>query len=172
MMKKESGFVLVTGMVFLVVLTIIVIYMLRGSIMQERMTSNSIDRQRALQAADAVLREAEDLVSKSINNPPFDPFVIEGFTSNCASGLCKNLSTTTSPWTSVTWSSVKDSLLGFNQSKVKTPSYVIELIVPPINKPGVGCDAAVYRIVAKGSGNTGADVVVQSYLQVTPKLCP
>ena len=169
-MKKESGFVLVTGMVFLVVLTIIVIYMLRGSIMQERMTSNSIDRQRALQAADAVLREAEDLVSAG--GVPFDPFVIDGFTTNCASGLCKNLSATQTPWNSVTWSSVKDSVLGFHTSKVKKPTYVIELIVPPVNKPGVGCDAAVYRIVVKGIGSTGAEAVVQSYLQVTPKLCP
>lgn len=169
-MKRESGFVLVTGMVFLVVLTIIVIYMLRGSIMQERMTANSIDRQRALQAADAVLREAEDRVSAG--GVPFDPFILEGFTATCESGLCTPLSAALSPWswTSATWSHVKSSSLVFS-SKVKTPSYMIELIVAPEYKPGVGCDAAIYRIVARGIGQMGADVVVQSYLQATPTKC-
>lgn len=172
-MKKESGFVLVTGMVFLAVLTIIVIYMLRGSIMQERMTANSIDRQRALQAADAVLREAEDRVAAG--GVPFDPFVIERFSPNCTTmqGLCRKLSETASLWSSVSWSTANSVVLsGLTLNKVNKPNYVIELIVPPENKPGVGCDAAIYRIVANGTGKMGAGVVLQSYMQITPAKCP
>ena len=172
MMKRESGFVLVTGMVFLVVLTIIVIYMLRGSIMQERMTGNSIDRQRALQAADAVLREAEDIVAAG--GPPFDPFLIDGFSAYCASGLCKNLSKTSNLWNSISWSatsSLKLSLLNFHSSKVANPYYVIELVSPPGWTAAEGCAMATYRIVAKGVGKTGAEAVVQSYFQSRPKVC-
>lgn len=171
-MKKESGFVLVTGVVFLVVLTILVIYMLRGSILQERMTANSIDRQRALQAADAVLREAEDSVVKG--GPPFDPFLIDGFSNNCTSGFCKNLSKTQSLWTSISWSmtsSLKLSLLNFHSSKVENPYYVIELVSAPVWTAAEGCSMATYRIVARGVGKTGAEAVVQSYFQSRPKEC-
>lgn len=171
-MKKDSGFVLVTGVVFLVVLTILVIYMLRGSILQERMTGNAIDRQRALQAADAVLREAEDIVAKG--GPPFDPFLIDSFSTTCVSGLCKNLSKTDSLWSSITWSlstSLKLSLLNFHSSKVANPYYVIELVSPPGWTAAEGCSMATYRIVAKGVGKTGAEAVVQSYFQSRPKEC-
>jgi type IV pilus assembly protein PilX len=170
-MKKNAGFVLVSGMVFLLVITIIVIYLLRTSILEEKMVANSIDRQRAVQAADAVLREAESLVLAG--GPPFDPFVLESFSSTCVSGLCKNQSKTTSPWTSISWSTVanlKVSSLSFY--KVASPYYVIEVVAPPSWTAAEGCGVVVYRIVAKGVGSIGAQTLVQSYFRTRPSKCP
>lgn len=58
-LHKESGAVLITGLIFMVVLTIIVISALRSATLEERMAANARNRQLALQAAEAVLRDAE-----------------------------------------------------------------------------------------------------------------
>ncbi|MGE5470741.1 MAG: PilX N-terminal domain-containing pilus assembly protein [Bacteroidota bacterium] len=171
-MKKNNGFVLVTGMVFLLVITILVVYLMRTSILEEKMAANSIDRQRALQAADAVLREAEAVIAAG--GPPFDPFNIDGFSATCASGLCKHLGKA-SPWTAISWSTtanLKLSSMAFTTSKVVTPYYVIEMQTPSYNKPAVGCTEAIYRIIARGVGKIGAESVVQSNFKIAPDKCP
>lgn len=166
-MKKNAGFVLVTGMIFLVVITIIVVYLMRTSILEEKMARNSIDRERAVQAADAVLREAEILIAAG--GPPYDPFLITGFSGACTSGLCKGL--TGNLWNSgaISWSSVKTSSLSFN--KISKPNYVIELLTAPVWTPAEGCSIATYRIVVKGVGQFGAESIVQSHYRIRPKKC-
>jgi len=57
--QKEGGFILITGMLFLVVLTILVVSLMRTSILEERMIANSRDWNVAFQAAESALRDAE-----------------------------------------------------------------------------------------------------------------
>ena len=65
--KHEGGFVLVTALVFLVALTVLGVSVLGVNSLEEKMLGYSRDRQVALQAADAALRDAERyLLSGSI----------------------------------------------------------------------------------------------------------
>lgn len=84
-----NGFVLVTALMFLVVVTILGISIMGTNTLNERMTGYFIDRQMALQAAEAALRDAERdiLYSGRISGTT-------GFASGCATntppsnGLC------------------------------------------------------------------------------------
>jgi type IV pilus assembly protein PilX len=94
----QKGFVLVTALMFLVVVTILGISIMGTNTLNERMTGYFIDRQMALQAAEAALRDAERdiLYSGRISGTT-------GFSSGCATdptsitnGLClPEVSTTT-----------------------------------------------------------------------------
>lgn len=56
---NERGFVLITGMLFLIVLTVLVLSMMRTSMLEERMAGNNRDWNVAFQAAESALRDAE-----------------------------------------------------------------------------------------------------------------
>lgn len=55
----QQGFVLITGMIFLIVITLLALSTMGSTTLQERMTSNQRERFRSLQAADAALRDGE-----------------------------------------------------------------------------------------------------------------
>lgn len=57
--RGQRGFVLVTSLIFLVVITLLAVSAISSSTLQERMASNLREKSRARQAADAALREAE-----------------------------------------------------------------------------------------------------------------
>jgi type IV pilus assembly protein PilX len=63
--NPEQGFVLVTSLVFLVVITLLAVSAINSSTIQERMASNQREKSRALQAADAALRHGESLFNDS-----------------------------------------------------------------------------------------------------------
>ena len=174
-MKRQTGFILITGMVFLIVITLIVVYLLRASTLEERMAANSINRQKSLQAAEATLREAETLIQTATTattaNPPFDPFLINQFSANCSQGYCRNLAT--NAWSGHDWSSDSNTrtsayaLTGVPQR----PRYIVELMEPPVWTDAEGCSMATYRIIAKGWGDNGAETFVQSHFQHRPSKC-
>lgn len=57
--KHHQGFVLVTALIFLIVLSLLGVMMLRGSLFEERMASNDRDRTLAREYAEMALRDAE-----------------------------------------------------------------------------------------------------------------
>jgi type IV pilus assembly protein PilX len=57
--RRETGFVLVTGMLFLVVLTLLGLAMFRNSGVMDRISGNSRDKQRSFEAAESALQYAE-----------------------------------------------------------------------------------------------------------------
>jgi len=63
---KNRGVALVVALVLLVVVTLIGLAAIRGTTMQQQMTSNFYDREIAFQSAEAALRAGESLV---INDP-------------------------------------------------------------------------------------------------------
>ena len=63
---SEQGFVLVTSLVFLVVITLLAVSAINSSTIQERMASNQREKSRAVQAADATLRQGESLLADAI----------------------------------------------------------------------------------------------------------
>ncbi len=62
--KIQQGVVLITGLIFLLVLTIIGISSMGNTAMSERMTQNFRDASTAFQAAEAALGDGESWVSK------------------------------------------------------------------------------------------------------------
>ncbi len=57
--KRQSGAALITGLIFMVVLTMIGVTAARMSTLEERMSGNMRDRSVAMQAAELALRDAE-----------------------------------------------------------------------------------------------------------------
>lgn len=87
---KQQGFVFVTGLVFLVVITLLGVTSMKTSTMEERMAGNLRDRNLALQAAEMGLRYAEQHIRD--NDPGTNvPNPINGvtdFDAACTNGLC------------------------------------------------------------------------------------
>jgi len=63
--RPERGFVLVTGLLFLVVITLLGIALFRSSGLMERVAANTRDKQRAFETAQAALQYGEWWLSQS-----------------------------------------------------------------------------------------------------------
>lgn len=87
--SSQRGAALITGLIFLVVLTMVGITAARMSTLEERMSGNMRDRSLAMQAAELALRDAErDILG--LGSTPRDPAIsgITGFDDDCTNGLC------------------------------------------------------------------------------------
>ncbi|MCP4406675.1 MAG: hypothetical protein GY807_02745 [Gammaproteobacteria bacterium] len=67
--KTSSGFVLVTGLLFLLVITILGVSAISTVTLQERMASNLREKSRANEAANAAVRNGENWVLNRLNYP-------------------------------------------------------------------------------------------------------
>jgi len=81
----QRGVALITGLIFLVVLTLISITAARMAGLEERMSGNTRDRSLAVQAAEMALRDAELDIRNSGRVSG-----ITNFVSACTNGLCYN----------------------------------------------------------------------------------
>lgn len=72
--RTESGAALVVALIFLLVMTLTAVVAMRTTTLEERMAGNARDRDKAFQAAEAALRDAED----RLDPPP----AISQFTNN------------------------------------------------------------------------------------------
>jgi len=189
---KQSGVVLITGLIFMVILTMIVLAVLRSGTLEERMAANARNRQLALQAAEAVLRHAEDRISAGI--APFDPLTVSAFTPDCTTtsnaaynGYC-NRPPTTPRWKALDWTDDSSKTRTFSTDTDKEtpdfildtalvaspPRYAVEMASTPIISPSAGgglCPNIVYRITARGVGMDSAEVFVQSIYRARPSKC-
>ena len=59
LISRQRGVVLVTGLIFLVILTLLGVTAMQTTILEERMAGNLRDENLAFQAAEAALREGE-----------------------------------------------------------------------------------------------------------------
>jgi len=178
--QRRRGFSLIAILLMMVALSMLALGSMNSSIIQERMVGNARDRQVALQAAEAAIRDAEIDIE---NNP--DSAL--GFTSACTDGLCISPSdTATNPqsapmWQSIDWNNTRaygsrtaaPALLGpDNLALAAQPRYFIENL--PALPPGVGESAGIgggwnntpppraraYRITVRASGIRAATVVM------------
>ena len=56
-MNRQTGAALITGLIFMVVLTLVAMAGMRTTLMEQRMATNARNRDMAFQAAEAALRE-------------------------------------------------------------------------------------------------------------------
>jgi len=155
---SQNGAALITGLIFLVVLTLISLSAIKSTSLEERMAGNARDQDVAFQAAEAGIREAVNRVPtlKPVNFP------IAG----CVAGLCAN-NVVTPVWTTITnnndWETTKtEDYSGLTQVSAK-PRYIIELLPQSLPPPGspltsgkgnTGAQLTPYRITARGWGVT------------------
>ncbi|NHZ62534.1 pilus assembly PilX family protein [Massilia genomosp. 1] len=172
---SQQGAVLVSGLIFLVVLTMFVLALVRGGTLEERLARNSRDQQVAREAAETMLRFAEETV---FNRAPFDPFDSTQFTAGCANALCRNQVETENSAT-VDWKNDKVTSSFVNDvdhvgKLTVQPRYIIELIKAPVyinsNTP---CSPGIAKVTARATGNGGAVAIVQSTyrFRVFSKIC-
>ncbi len=171
-LPKQGGVVLLTGMIFLVILTIIVVAVMRNATIEERMASNTRNRQLALQAAEAVLRDAESTLFAAAPFSPFDP---TAFTTACTNGLCSKPSSGVYRWSSgdVDWSNTgvtrtlsttAANLVGLNAQ----PRYFVELMGYEGGQAQMICPKILYRISVRGEGMNSSLVFIQSVYRHRP----
>lgn len=77
-LRRQRGATLVVVLILLLLMTLLGLASLRSTVLEERMTSNLLDRSLSFQVAEAGLREAEAVLT------PFPAFPAAG----CVNGLC------------------------------------------------------------------------------------
>jgi type IV pilus assembly protein PilX len=183
---RQRGLSLVTTLVLMLATLGLGVAVMGVNVMEERLIANTKDRDLALQAAEAALRDAEQDVASNISSAT-------AFTDTCASGLCTPPSQRVSTGTLAS-SPVDDAALGFDwtvDANVRTygqytggaqfpsvaqqPRYVIEkfcylgtpagesmVLGAEPTAPGVG-----YRITARAVGARPETVVVLQSIYAT-----
>jgi type IV pilus assembly protein PilX len=168
--SNQSGVVLITGLIFVVILTLIVLAVLGVGTLEERMAANAMNRQVALQAAEAVSRYAvERLLPRESTGPyPIDgPFTWAGFTAACTDGFCNrggNVNLASIDWSDSKTATFADASL-YLAGVPSQPRFIIEAIGPaePSGKKNASlCPIMLFRITARGVGPGFATVIVET----------
>ncbi len=162
---RERGAAMVIALVMLLVLTLLATASARMTLMEERMTGNTQDRNVAFQAAEASLRAGELLAQQPVL-PAFD---------NNTSGIYEATLPGVDPlWTTVSWDVAADVLIYDELDDAPgtlseaSASYIVEQL-PPVPEPGETLklkeieDGTYYRVTSRGVGVSGnATVTLQS----------
>ncbi len=176
--RQARGFSLIVILLMMVALAMLGLGAMNSSIIQERMVGNARDRQVALQAAEAAIRDAEIDIEVNLD-------AAVGFVVGCANGLCISPSDSSdSPvsaplWQTINWDATRaygsrtaaPALLGpDNLALAAQPRYFVENL--PVLPPMPGESAAIgggstpapraraYRITVRASGIRASTVVM------------
>jgi type IV pilus assembly protein PilX len=171
--RKESGAVLYTGLIFLLVLSMIVLSVLRSGTLEERMAANDRNRQVAIQAAEAVIRDAEaKLFSGIAYTSNFDSISLaSGFYGALKTGcppMWKDHATISGCPDAIDWSSSTKTLTfaanSFALEGVSSaPRYIVEIISPPTRANStVPCSKGLAHITARGVGRDSSTAFIQT----------
>jgi type IV pilus assembly protein PilX len=128
----ERGIALVVVLILLLVMSMLALVSLRSTLMEERMSANMADRSASFQAAEAALRQGEQVASAKPAVPG----------SGCLNGLCGIPSATAAPvWdpknpaSTAVWAGAKvvDIDMGTHSVGAK---YIVELLATNVESPG------------------------------------
>ena len=155
---RQAGVVLITGLIFLVMLTLIAIIAMQSTTLKERMAGNAFSRDAAFQAAEAAERAAEAVLSGA-SLPPFNGSKA-GYYAVLSNGASADY------WKTYNWASGSVAYSG-SLTGVKEARFVIEAL--PAGSSSGGDDSLVakplsggemFRITARGVGADGASTVI------------
>lgn len=156
--SSQRGVALITGLIFMVVLTLLVVAAMRTTILEEKMAGNTRDINLAFQASEAALRAGEQV----LNGATLPAFSATGsYLSIGSRDDAYWLSTHNWATDSVVYASVPNGTAA-------APSFVVEELpavpVPGFSKKaGALTETGYFRVVARGvGGNSNTFVFVQS----------
>ena len=175
--RRQTGASLVVVLILLLVMTLLGLAVLRGTLLEERMSANLLDRNQNFQAAEAALRQAEGMIVAGEwgTTPPADG-------SGCSNGMCSRPDDTSANratdasfvgWRNATVD-VDNGLLGAQPSQ---PQFFVEymgwgevwllcakdwLTQPDSQGREDLCLRPVYRITARSEADGRASVLLQS----------
>lgn len=168
---REMGAVLITGLIFMTLVMLIALSVMRSATLEERMAANSRNRQLALEAAEAVVRDAEQSLFTAA---PFSPFDLNAFVSDCTNGYCAFPTAGSTPrWQSIAWTeptitrsfaNAKSNLVGV----ASQPRYIVEMIGQEGGQRQHICPRLLFRITGRGVGADGSEVYVEDIYRHRP----
>ena len=161
---RQDGMVLITGLIFMVVLTLIVVASMRTTLLEERMAGNARDTDLAFQAAEAALRAGEEVLNSAS---------LEEFTSTSPAYLSVDTRMDTYWRDTHDWSADAEAVTGTITGVSAAPRFVIEelsAIAAAGNESLKGTaplpDSSIFKVTARGvGGNPSTVVVLQSTYQ-------
>ena len=156
--KRQVGMALVTGLIFMVVLTLLATVSMRNTIMEERMAGNSRDIDLAFQAAEAALRAGEQVVTGATlpNFGATGPYLQVGDRDD-------------QYWMSThNWANSSIAIASPPAGLAAAPRYVVEALPAQTGggagntslRFGVLVDSGYYRVTARGVGGSPNTVVL------------
>lgn len=167
-MGGQRGVALAVVLILLVVMTLLGLVALRGTIMQERMSSSQYDRSLSFQAAEAALREGESAAVVRPGNPA----------GGCnANGVCHTPVPTDTPrWLAANWTTISKVSTADTGDLATKARYIIEYMG---RFPGDTCTTSgdvsettcsdlvtMYRITARSHAAGRSDVTLQTNFAV------
>lgn len=157
----ERGAVLITGLIFMVVLTLLSMAAMRGTLLEEKMSGNARDIDLAFQAAEAALRSGGQV----LNGASLPAFAATG-----AYLTPSSTRSNTAYWLQThNWATDSVAVSPVPAGAYSAPRYVIEQMPSGITggfslKSGPITESGMYRITALG---TGGNTNTRIYLQET-----
>lgn len=161
--RPQQGAALIVVLILLLVMTLLGLTILRSTLMEERMSANLRDRSLSFQAAEAALREGEELAQANL--PAAFP------NSGCNAGLCS----TPNPNNTERW--LDNSFNGWRNAATSvgaitaTPQFIVEymgdgprwLACERLLPQHQQCMAPRYRITVRSTAADRANVFLQSH---------
>ncbi|SDH73513.1 PilX N-terminal domain-containing pilus assembly protein [Nitrosomonas sp. Nm132] len=165
--SRQRGVVLMTGLIFLVMMTLLGVTAMQTTMLEEKMAGNLRDENLAFQAAEAALREGE-LFLEQITLPLFDG----------TGGLyCYNPTNPNDPcnlppdsYPVTTWSGWPASGRSINATiagVASQPRYIIEQLVSiplgtggSVQQSATSLTSNMYRVTARSVGGTESAIVI------------
>ena len=156
--RRQTGVALITGLIFLVMLTLITLAAMQSTTLEERMAGNARSRDLAFQGAEAAVRAAEAVLSGA-SLPPFN---------GSKAGYYPPMSNAASAdfWKTYDWANKSVAYVGA-LTGVKEARFVVEAL--PAAAASGGDDSLVakplsggeiFRITARGIGTDGTSIVM------------
>jgi type IV pilus assembly protein PilX len=175
--RSQRGVALAVVLILLVVITLLALAAMRGTLLEERMSSNIRDRGLGFQAAEAALREGESIAAGN-------PGKVAGYpTSGCGTGAQQGYCAKPDPaqavdnarWEDANWEANSRAATVVLTDVGATPRFMVELLqtgLPPTGSCTTGLDVSpdaectgdetIYRITARSVADGRADVTLQS----------
>lgn len=150
--NRQSGIALVIALVLLLAITLVGLAGIRGTTLQEKMSSNMQDRDIAFQGAEAALRIAEQRIA-STTAVIWHDCSLGGVTCQAVPGRDPNV---TVPWQTVATGTNADQFDAGSLAAAQ-PQYVVEnmgLWPDPTSNTGVNLSGAASQYGAQGTSTT------------------
>ncbi|MDQ1092750.1 type IV pilus assembly protein PilX [Xanthomonas sacchari] len=161
---RQAGVSLIVVLLLLLVMTLLGLAVVRGTLMQERMSGNLLDRSVNFQAAESALREGEALAAAQTVVPTGN---------GCSAGVCgRPQATQTERWRDPGFTGWINASAASRSASASTTSFYIEYMGSSeawfecnSDEKYTGqqiCVRPMYRVVARSQAPGRASVILQS----------